>query len=92
MDAAEKLMSQFRSLVQTKGWTVDELHELLKFGAMFHCPPSHSSVAKWVSGDRIASGAHLLAILEFVQTHSQNGIKKSVSSAKQTKPSQTKNK
>ncbi len=95
MDASHQLMKQFRTLVQAKGWSVDELYDLLRHGAMFHCQPSHSSVAKWMSGDRVASGAHLLAILEFTQTHSQNGIKnqsveKSVIKTDKTKQTKTK--
>lgn len=75
-------MSSFRSLVKSKGFTVDEIYDLLKHGAMALCQPSYSAVAKWVAGERIASGDHLLALLEFTQTHSQNGIKK-----RQSKPS-----
>lgn len=69
-------MSNFRSLVKSKGFTIDEIYDLLKHGAMALCQPSYSAVAKWVSGERVASGDHLLALLEFTQTHSKNGIKK----------------
>lgn len=76
MDAAQKLMSQFRSLVKAKGWTVDELHDILVRGAMHHCQPSPSAVAKWMSGDRLPNTVHTLAILEFIQTHPKDGIQK----------------
>jgi hypothetical protein len=86
MKSARQLMSNFRSLVKAKGWSVDELYDLLKHGAMALCQPSYSAVAKWMSGDRVASGDHLLAILEFTQTHSANGIAKKRQSSKSAKP------
>lgn len=67
-------MTKFQSLVKAKGWSVDEVYDLLRHGAMFHCQPSNSCVAKWISGDRIPNSVHTLALLEFIQTHSQNGI------------------
>ncbi len=87
MTTAHQLMSNFRSLVKAKGWSVDELFDLLKHGAMAHCQPSYSSVAKWMSGDREASGDHLLAIWEFTQTHSnKNGSRERCQSNRKVKP------
>lgn len=68
----ENLASQFRSLVKAKGWTVDEVRDLLRSGALSHDPPCYATVANWCSGNKHPSGSRVLPLLTFIRTHSRH--------------------
>lgn len=68
----DNLMSQFRSLVKARGWTVDEVRDLLRAGVLAHDPPCYATVANWCHGNKYPSGSRVLPLLTFIKTHSRH--------------------
>jgi hypothetical protein len=71
-ESAPQVMARFRSLVKARGWKSEELWDLLRSGFMSHCPPSYSTVARWLSCKRsLPNGERLLCLVEFLRDHSR---------------------
>lgn len=62
------LMIQFRELVKERGWTGEELRDLLNVGVLQHDPVCIASVYQWLSKTE-PRGGRMLAIEDFIRTH-----------------------
>jgi hypothetical protein len=66
-------MDAFRALVKKKGWTIEEVRDLLRDGVMSYDPPSFGSVRNWIANASDPRAPRLVAIETFNSTFSPKG-------------------
>lgn len=67
-------MDKFRALVKAKGWTMEELRDLLRDGVMSDDPPSLGAVRKWVLHLSDPRASKIPAIETFIATFARRGL------------------